>query len=191
MHAAIPDEKIVSLISGHRREAVDVVEALYDLYADRLYRYLLARTGDPEAAADLTTELFLRVLKSIGGFRFNPERPVASVSAWLYRIAANLAADYHRAGHGAILTELEAEVDEIALEPEPQHLAERRETLVELARALECLSEEQRLVVIGKFGEDMSNVQLARWLGKTEGAIKSLQHRALRTLARLLGTEEA
>ena len=73
------------------------VEALYDLYADRLYRYLLARTGDPDTAADLTTEVFLRGLKHLGRFRPQEDCPAASLSGWLYRIAGNLAADYHRA----------------------------------------------------------------------------------------------
>jgi RNA polymerase sigma-70 factor (ECF subfamily) len=52
------------------------------------------------------------------------------------------------------------------------------------------LSEDQRLVIIGKFGEEMSNAQVAAWLGKTEGAVKSLQHRALAALGRLLGAQE-
>jgi DNA-directed RNA polymerase specialized sigma24 family protein len=59
-----------------------------------------------------------------------------------------------------------------------------------LSGALEKLTEEQRLVVISKFGEGLSNAQTAAWLGKTEGAIEALQHRALRTLCRLLGSKE-
>jgi RNA polymerase sigma-70 factor (ECF subfamily) len=54
---------------------------------------------------------------------------------------------------------------------------------------MEKLTEDQRLVVIGKYGEGMSNAQAAAWLGKTEGAVEALQHRALRTLCRLLGTK--
>ncbi len=69
---------------------------------------------------------------------------------------------------------------------DPQHLAEQHEVSAGLSVALEQLSEEQRLVIVGKFAEEMSNAEIAAWLGKSEGAVKSLQHRALRTLGRLL-----
>ena len=71
-----------------------------------------------------------------------------------------------------------------------QRVVEEREATARLSRAVESLSEEQRLVIIGRFGEEMSNAEVARWLGKTEGAVKSLQHRALRALGKLLGAGE-
>ncbi len=191
MQAAIPDEQITALIPRCQSGETRAVETLYDLYADRLYRYFSARTGDPEVAADLTTELFLRVIKYVGSFRLNSNRPTASFSAWLYRIAANLIADHYRARKRSPETSLE---DLIALSPcddDPHGQAEQRETLAQLAEALEALSEEQRLVVLGRFGEGMTSDQVARWLGKTEGAVKALQHRALRTLGRMLKTETA
>jgi len=73
--------------------------------------------------------------------------------------------------------------------PDPQQMVEQEEILAQLARALNKLSEDQRLVILGKFGEEMSNAEVAVLLGKTEGAVKSLQHRALRALGRLLGME--
>jgi RNA polymerase sigma-70 factor (ECF subfamily) len=66
-------------------------------------------------------------------------------------------------------------------------MAEQKETIARLQRAMQGLSEEQRLVILAKFGEDMSNAEVAAWLGKSEGAVKSLQHRALQALGRLLG----
>jgi RNA polymerase sigma-70 factor (ECF subfamily) len=72
---------------------------------------------------------------------------------------------------------------------DPHHVAQEQEALCALARAMNDLSEEQRLVIAGQFGEEMSNAQVAAWLGKSEGAVKSLQHRALRTLGRLLRGE--
>ena len=90
MHPPITDEQILSLVPRCQRGEAAALEQLYDLYADRLYRYLLTRTRDGEIAADLTTEVFVRVLQRIGGFRLNRARPAASTSAWLYRIAANL-----------------------------------------------------------------------------------------------------
>ncbi len=192
MLAAIPDEQILMLIPACQQGDPGALEVVYDLYADRLYRYLVARTGDPEAAADLTTELFLRLIKNISRFRLNRQRPAASFSAWLYRIAANLAADHHRARCRRSEASLDEQLQLTAPEASaPHEMAERREAAVQLAKALEHLGEEQRLVLIGKFVEEMSNVEIAEWVGKSEGAVKSLQHRALGALARLLRKGEA
>jgi RNA polymerase sigma-70 factor (ECF subfamily) len=190
-HQPITDAQVIPLVPGCQRGEAAAIEGLYDLYADRLYRYLLARAGDPDAAADLTTELFVRVIKHVRGFKLNKSCPAASLSAWLYRIAANLAADYHRERRRRDSASLDETLALPARGPDPQRVAEQRETSARLAAALEQLTEEQRLVVIGKFGEGLSNVEIALLLGKTEGAVESLQHRALRTLGRLLGVKEA
>ncbi len=191
MQPAITDAQIIVLVPGCQRGDSAAVEALYDLYADRLYRYLLARIGNPEMAADLTTELFLRVLKKIGSFRLNGARPAASFSAWLYRIAANLATDYRRQQSRRREVSLDDQLSMPTWQPCPEGLAEQREVAQRLSQAIETLSEDQRLVIMGKFGEEMSNLEIAAWLGKTEGAVKALQHRALRALGKLLGAEEA
>jgi RNA polymerase sigma-70 factor, ECF subfamily len=190
MQLAITDEQITALVPRCQRGESAAVEALYDLYADRLYRYMLARVGDPEVAADLTTELFVRVIRHIGNFRLNSRRPAASFSAWLYRIAANLVTDYYRHSKRLPQVTLSEELRLPAHDPSPQRVAEQREVMTRVYRAMQSLSEEQRLVLLAKFGEDMSNAEVAAWLGKTEGAVKSLQHRALQALGRLLGAGE-
>lgn len=187
MQPAITDEQIISLLPECQRGEAAAVEALYDLYADRLYRYMLARVGDPEVASDLTTELFVRVIRHMNSFRLNERRPAASFSAWLYRIAANLITDYHRQAQRAPQVSLTDDLRLPAGGPSPQRMAEQKETFARLQRAMQGLSEEQRLVILAKFGEDMSNAEVAAWLGKSEGAVKSLQHRALQALGRLLG----
>ena len=96
MYAAISDSQVLTLIPACQRGDAGAVEGLYDLYADRIYHYVLARTGDVSAAEDLTAEVFLRVIQHVHRFKLDKTRPAASVSAWLYRIAANLVADYHR-----------------------------------------------------------------------------------------------
>jgi len=148
----------------------------------------LARTGDPHAAEDLTADVFLRVVQHVQRFKLDASRPASSVSAWLYRIAANLVADYHRARQRRPLVSIDEEAPFAFEALDPCQQAERREALERLSGGLEQLTDDQRLVVICKFGEGMSNAQAAAWLGKTEGAIEALQHRALRTLCRLLGT---
>ena len=190
MDPAIADEQITALLPGCQRGEMAAVEALYDLYADRLYRYMLARVGEPDVAADLTTELFVRVIKHVEGFRLNQRRPAASFSAWLYRIAANLAADHHRQQRHIYEVSLSPDLPIASRDLSPQRLMEQREAMAGLANAMAELSEDQRLVILGKFGEELSNADVARWLGKTEGAVKSLQHRALQALGKLLGAEE-
>jgi RNA polymerase sigma-70 factor, ECF subfamily len=186
MQPVITDDLIAALVTGCQRGETAAVEQLYDLYADRLYRYLLARVGNCDIAADLTTELFLRVIRSIGAFRLNRDRPAATVSGWLYRIAANLAGEHHRAHGQALWVDLDEGRASSAADADPEASAERREDLAQLAQAVARLNEEQRLVITGKFVENMSNAEIASWLGKTEGAVKSLQHRALRSLARFM-----
>ena len=163
------------------------IETVYHLYGDRLYRYFWTRTSNSDIAAELHTELFMRMMQHISRFRLDRSRPASSFSAWLYRIAANLLADYHRSRGRAPVLLSEAE-PAAALADDPQRYVERQETAAHLADALNQLSEEQRLVIVGKFAEDMSNAEIAAWLGKSEGAVKSLQHRALRSLGRLLAS---
>jgi RNA polymerase sigma-70 factor (ECF subfamily) len=184
MQPVITDDLVAALVTGCQGGETAALEQLYDLYSDRLYRYLLVRVGNSDTAADLTTELFLRVIQSVGAFRLNRDRPAATVSAWLYRIAANLAAEHYRAQRRASWLGFDDDEANAAVDPGPHALAEQKEELAQLAQAVAGLSEEQRLVITGKFVETMSNTEIAAWLGKTEGAVKSLQHRALRSLAR-------
>jgi RNA polymerase sigma-70 factor (ECF subfamily) len=185
MQPAITDEQILALIPRCQSADQAAVEAVYHLYGDRIYRYLLARTGDPDTAADLSTELFVRMIQHIGSFRLERRRPAASFSGWLYRIAANLLNDHYRSRSRAP-DPLPDALPALGQTADPQRYAERQEASAQLAAALEQLSEEQRLVIVGKFAEEMSNGEIAAWLGKSEGAVKSLQHRALRSLGRLL-----
>ncbi|MEA3336175.1 MAG: RNA polymerase sigma factor [Chloroflexota bacterium] len=190
MHRAITDQEITTLVLRCQRGEVDAVETLYELYADRLYRYLLARTGEPDVATDLTTELFVRVIDRISRFKLNRRRPAASVSAWLYRIAANMVTDHYREQQRLPQVSLNEQWPLPATRGNPEKVTEKQEEFELLSQAMTALSEDQRLVIIGKFGEDMSNAEVAAWLGKTEGAVKSLQHRALRAMARFLKREE-
>ncbi len=190
MYAAIDDAQVLSIIPSCQEGEAGAVARLYDLYADRIYHYILARTGDPGTAEDLTGEVFLRVVTHVHSFKLDASRPASSVSAWLYRIAANLVADHHRSRRRRPQVDLDDNAPVSLQSPDPCEEVERQEALSRLAAALEELTEEQRLVVISKFGEGLSNAQTAAFLGKTEGAIEGLQHRALRTLSRLLGTKQ-
>lgn len=190
LHTAITDDQILVLLPRCQAAEQAAIETVYHLYGDRLYRYFWARTGNADSAAELNTELFMRFIQHVPRFRLDRHHPAASFSAWLYRIAANLLADHHRSQSRAPLP-LPAALPASGLIADPQHYAEQQETAAHLADALNQLSEEQRLVIVGKFAEEMSNAEIAAWLGKSEGAVKSLQHRALRSLGRLLAPPAA
>lgn len=182
----ISDQQVLALLAHREHNGRLVVEGLYDLYADRLFRYLLARVGDPDAADELTTEVFMRAMRYLDRFRLSTEHPAATMSAWLYRIAASVASNYRRTERRRPQMAEMADWWEVSQAPDPERWVEEMEELERLAQAISQLSEDQRLVIVGKFGEEMSNAEIGQMLGKSEGAIKSLQHRALRALARLL-----
>ena len=153
------------------------LEELYLIHFDRIYSYLHMTVGNRHDAEDLTTQTFLRMLESIGKFRFQS----APFSAWLFRIAHNLSMDHFRAnrrwhpiGHEQDSAEVEA-----------LHAIGRQSLL----KLIEDLSDEQQQVLTLKFVFSFSNGEVATILGKTEGAVKSLQHRALASLQKQIKTD--
>ncbi|HZP73260.1 MAG TPA: sigma-70 family RNA polymerase sigma factor [Gaiellaceae bacterium] len=159
----------------------DALEELYLVHFDRIYGYLHVTVGNRHDAEDLTTQTFLRMLESIGSFRWQS----APFSAWLFRIAHNLAIDHFRATRR---WQPEEEVPEPP--PDERTSAEAgafesigRKSMLEL---IEDLSPDQQQVLTLKFVFNFPNTEVATILGKTEGAIKSLQHRALASLQKQL-----
>ena len=158
---------------------------IYDSYYDRIYSYIYHRLGDASTAEDMAGEVFVRMLESV-----RDERAWrTSLTGWLYRIAHNLVIDhYRRRGRRD-----EMELDERLLSDDrtgvPKQSLEVLMTHQQLHAALVYLTEEQQEVVILKFVEDLSNGEIADIMGKTEGAVKALQHRALTTLRRVLEGE--
>jgi RNA polymerase sigma-70 factor, ECF subfamily len=153
------------------------LEELYLIHFDRIYSYLHMSVGNRHDAEDLTTQTFLRMLESIRKFRWQ----AVPFSAWLFRIAHNLAMDHFRASRRVQPEEDVPEpegVEADSAELEAMHSI-GRQSLLEL---IDKLSEEQQQVLTLKFVFNFSNAEVATILGKTEGAVKSLQHRALVSL---------
>ena len=153
------------------------LEELYLLHFDRIYSYLHMTVGNRHDAEDLTTQTFLKMLESIGRFRWQ----AAPFSAWLFRIAHNLSIDHFRAHRRWQPYE---EVPEPHGSEEPSAELEAmqsigRQSMLEL---IDTLSHEQQQVLTLKFVFNFANADVAKILDKTEGAIKSLQHRALASL---------
>ena len=172
--AASEVRALVERAQGGDRGAL---EELYLLHFDRIYSYLHLSVGNRHDAEDLTTQTFLKMLEAIGRFRWQS----VPFSAWLFRIAHNLAMDHFRARR-----RVQAE-DELPELPELEESSAEEQAMHSIGQAgmlvlIERLSAEQRQVLTLKFLFGFANAEVAGILGKTEGAVKSLQHRALVSL---------
>jgi RNA polymerase sigma-70 factor, ECF subfamily len=162
------------------------LEELYLLHFDRIYSYLHVTVGNKHDAEDLTTQTFLKMLESIGKFRWQS----APFSAWLFRIAHNLSMDHFRASRR---WQPEEEVPEPPADESTSAEMGALESIGQksMMALIEDLSGEQQQVLTLKFVFNFSNGEVATILNKTEGAIKSLQHRALASLQKQLEKRES
>jgi RNA polymerase sigma-70 factor, ECF subfamily len=178
--------RVRALVDRAKQGDRDALEELYLIHFDRIYGYLHVSVGNRPDAEDLTTQTFVKMLESIGKFRWQS----APFSAWLFRIAHNLAMDHFRASK-------RWQPEEEVPEPPPDESTSAEAGALEsigqksMLELIEDLSAEQRQVLILKFVFNFSNAEAATILGKSEGAIKSLQHRALISLQKQLETREA
>jgi RNA polymerase sigma-70 factor (ECF subfamily) len=159
---------------------------LYDCYVNKIYNYIYYRVGNQHDAEDLTARTFHRALDHI-------ERYVdqgAPFSAWLYRIAHNLVANWHRDQSRRKFIPLE----EIKLSAQhrdsPDQVAEQEEEKDQLLDVIKRLPPARQQLLILKFVEGLSNAEIGDVMGRSEGAIKSLYHRTLLSLREMLGVEE-
>jgi RNA polymerase sigma-70 factor, ECF subfamily len=170
-------EDLRQLVSRAQAGERDALEELYLRHFDRIYSYLHMSVGNRHDAEDLTTQTFLKMLESIGRFHWR----AVPFSAWLFRIAHNLAMDYFRA---ARRWQPEEQVPEPAGSEEPSAEAQAMQSIgrQSMSALIEHLSTEQQQVLTLKFVFNFSNAEVGAILGKRPGAIKSLQHRALVSL---------
>jgi RNA polymerase sigma-70 factor (ECF subfamily) len=168
-----------------RAQALDetALASLYSTYYPRIYNYAFLQLGDIQAAEDLASEVMLKMLESIKKYRFRG----TPFSAWVFRIARNRLIDLHRRRKRRGEVNLSEPL--ASMQIGPQTLAERALERGQLQLALKYLTDEQRQVIVLKFIEGFDNASLARILGRSEGAIKSLQHRALNSLRRVMAGE--
>ena len=179
-------EHVRELVARGQQGDRDALEELYLIHFDRIYSYLHVSVGNRHDAEDLTTQTFLKMLEKIGSFKWQS----APFSAWLFRIAHNLAMDHFRSRRR---WQPEEEVPEPPGEEEPSAELEAMQTLgrESMLKLIERLSPEQQQVLTLKFVFNLPNAEVAAILDKTEGAIKSLQHRALVSLQKQMAHQEA
>jgi RNA polymerase sigma-70 factor (ECF subfamily) len=155
--------------------------ALYERYVGRIYGYLYYRTGNAHDAEDLTARVFQRALAHLDRYTSRG----LLFSAWLYRIAHNLLANWHRdQGRRQHLPLTEAAMADLpALRVDaPETVAERQQERAALLVALRRLPEERQQLVLLKFVDRLSNAEIGAILNRSEGAVKSLYHRTLLAL---------
>lgn len=159
------------------------IEALYRTHYDTIYRYVLLRIGSPSAAEDVTSQVFLGMVRGLGRYR-DEGKPFV---AWLYAMARKQVAFFQRGmSRTPAQVDLDAADQLIAQTAGPHATAEERETRVALANALTKLPEGQREVILLRYILSMSLADTAAAIGRTEGAVKQLQLRGLETLRKIL-----
>ena len=151
---------------------------LYERYVTRIYNYFYYRTGSNEDSEDLTARVFIRALKHIENY---DDRGVP-FSAWLYRIAHNLVANWHRDNSRRKIIPLDDYLVSSLPGDAPDLLAESKEQQDELLEAVRNLPEERQQLLYLKFVERLPNAEIGDIMDRTEGAIKSLYHRTLQAL---------
>jgi RNA polymerase sigma-70 factor, ECF subfamily len=178
-----PDQALIDRARGDRAAFGE----LYERYVDRIYAYVLYRTGSPPDAEDLTQRVFSQALDALG--RYDPAG--GSVGGWLFTIAHNLLANYHRTRARRPAAPLEAAAD--AIDPALPVLEglEAEEDARAVRRALDRLSPDRQHLILLKYVVGLSNADIGRVLGKSEGAIKSLLRRTLAALRRELDKDHA
>lgn len=157
-------------------DALSELGGIYDTQAPRIFRYIYHRLGNRSLAEDLTSEVFVRFLRS----GTTPD----NITAFLYRIAHNLVVDYLRRNHNVLSLDEATVADQAA----PTDFAELEVEKATLRRAIARLTPDQQQVIVLKFVEELSNEEIAGVMGKSPGAVKAMQHRALETLRNLLGS---
>lgn len=180
--AALPasDPDLPDVLAAQRDPAA--FGTLYRRYVDRIYGYSFYLLGDHHDAEDVTERSFLAALAAIGEFRDEG----ASFRAWLFRIAHNQLANALRARRRHPADPLEAIREPAEVGADPAGLVGQAEEVRSLRRALERLSEDRRQVVVLRFVDGLSAREIGAVLDRSEGAVRVLQHRALRELAALL-----
>jgi RNA polymerase sigma-70 factor (ECF subfamily) len=175
------EETLLRASQGDR----DAFGQLYERYIDRIFNYVYYRTGNLHDAEDLTARVFQRAMNHIKNYT---DRGVP-FSAWLYRIAHNLVANWHRDRS----RKQEIPLDDLPVLPtkgdHPERNLLRSQEQEALLRLIRRLPPERQNLLILKFVEDMSNAEIGKIMGRSEGAVKSLYHRTLLALREQLGDQ--
>ncbi|XVU30671.1 ECF subfamily RNA polymerase sigma factor, BldN family [Actinoplanes sp. CA-054009] len=178
--------EVWALVERAQAGEAEAFGLIYDRYVDTVFRFVYFRVGNRQLAEDLTSDTFLRALKRIGSFTWQGR----DLGAWLVTIARNLVADHFKSGRYRLEVTtgdvLDADREDRGPEGSPESAVVDHITNVALLTAVKQLNPEQQECIVLRFLQGFSVAETAQTMGKNEGAIKALQYRAVRALARLL-----
>jgi len=174
-----------SLVRRAQQRDREAFAQLYETHFDKIYRYVVLRIGNKTEAEDVTQQVFLNALQSIPSFKWKG----IPFSAWLFRIAHNLVVDYLRKEKKRATTPLDESL--VSRTTDPQLVAEHRLDIEQLISATKQLTEAQREVISLRFAGELSIAEVAKVMGKSQGAVKALQHSAIVALRKTLSAGEA
>jgi len=171
----------LTLIERARRYEHQALTQLCELYYRDVYSYIYYRVSNVQDAEDLTDDVFLKMVEAIHSCRAREEKPFL---AWLFRIANNSVVDHHR--RQAVRDHLPLDEVQLPTHAGPEAPVETKLTQERLQQAIPKLTDDQQQVIILRFIKGLSHAETARILGKSEGAVKSLQRRGLTSLRCIL-----
>jgi len=177
----VQDEESLVRRAQHRDQ--EAFAQLYEEHFDKIYRYVTFKIGNETEAEDMTQQVFLNALKSISSFKWKG----IPFSAWLFRIAHNQVVDYLRSKKR---TTVPLDESLVSNDNNPQLLTEQKLDIEQLILATEKLTEAQRDVISLRFAGELSIAQVAKAMGKSQGAVKALQHSAIVALRKTLRVTE-
>jgi RNA polymerase sigma-70 factor, ECF subfamily len=158
---------------------------IYEENFDRIYRYIVLKIGDRTEAEDMTQQVFINVLQSISFYKWKG----MPFTSWLYRIAHNQVVDHLRKISRRKTVPLDESLPLPAADGDPKYEIERKVEIEEITRAAKRLTAAQQEVISLRFAGELSITEVAGVMGKSEGAIKALQHSAIAALRRVLAVE--
>jgi len=166
------------LIERAKRGEVEAFGCLYERYLESIYRYIRARVAEDRTAEDLTETVFLRSFESLSRYKEKGLR----FSAFLYQIARNLLVDHYRQKEEELPLE---SADQISVSPSRMDdIIVIQDQVDRLRVGLEALPEEYREIIRLRVLLELSTAECAEWIGRSEGAVRVLLHRAMKALKR-------
>jgi RNA polymerase sigma-70 factor (ECF subfamily) len=174
-----------SLIRRAQQRDPVALTQLYEENFDRIYRYIVLKIGDRTEAEDMTQQVFLNALQSISSYKWKG----MPFTSWLYRIAHNQIVDYLRKKTKRATVPLDESMPIPSVEGDPKYTVERKIEVETVVMATKKLTTAQREVISLRFAAELSIAEVAAMMGKSEGAVKALQHSAILALRKELSPE--
>ena len=176
-----------NLITKAKSGETEAFGLIYDHYLPKIYRFILMKVSRREEAEDITHQVFLKAWTSIGTHYSEMDLPFSS---WLYRIAKNAVIDHYRRERPTLNIDDHEGVDELITRHDLDLKIDLENKTKELLEAVRSLKETEQEVITMRFVEDLSTKEVAEAIGKSEGAVKVIQHRAIESLRKKLQKED-